>query len=106
MEHLTGVPTMTTFTASHASIDALAIRGANAMMEAAADYCRVHHLLADVDVLLASIRRVSAVRSGEALADAKEAFDCNMAQIAVATFLASMRLAGIEAAKACGFPAK
>ncbi len=39
-----------------------------------------------------------------ALHDAKSAFDCNMVQVGVSTFTATISLAGIEAAKEAGMP--
>ena len=87
-----------------ASIDSLGTLGAQTAMKAAADYLRRHKLTADVDALLACLRSWAKIQLPIALAEAKQAADCGMDQIAIATFTASMAQAGIEAAKEAGFP--
>jgi hypothetical protein len=83
------------------TLDALVTRGCEAAMRAAAEYLRVHGLTADLDTLLACLRANAKIRLPQALAEAKEALDCGMAQVAEATFRATMALAGIDAAKEC-----
>ena len=75
----------------------LANEAAKMAMRAADEYLRQHGLEEWnlIDCLRASVK----ARLPEALADTKQAFDAGMGEMAVATFAASMRLAGIEAAK-------
>jgi hypothetical protein len=56
------------------------------------------------DSFCESIKAMVKIRLPEALKDAKDAFDANMGACAEQTFIASMRLAGIEAAKECAIP--
>jgi hypothetical protein len=70
----------------------IAIRGAH-------EYLRVHDLKADPDPLANSILQRVKERMPEALDDATKAVQCNMHQVAEATFRASMIQAGIDAAK-------
>ena len=86
------------------NIEALGSLAANQVMLAAAEYCHAHNLKADPGALAECCRAHARLRLPEALADAKEAVDCGMKQVAVATFVATMRLAGIEAAKECCLP--
>jgi len=53
------------------------------------------------DRLVPAIRRHTKDALTQALADAKEALDAGMGSAAQATFLATMRLAGINAAREC-----
>lgn len=87
-----------------ATIDSLGRLAADAAMRAAVEYIHVHNLQADTAALLECIRSWCRIKLPEALKDAKEALECGMGQIAEATFLATMRQAGIEAAKEAGFP--
>jgi hypothetical protein len=91
-------------TATMNSVDSLGTLGANVAMKSAANYLHANKMTADVDALLECLRSWCKVQLPVALADAKEAADCGMNQIATATFSASMALAGIEAAKEAGFP--
>ena len=72
---------------------------------AAHKYLDVHNCKPVSDVALANcLRSMVKVYYPKALADAKEAIDCGMVQIAEQTFLATMAQAGIEAAKECSTP--
>jgi len=53
----------------------------------------------EIEGLVLILRRQVKVAIEEGLRDASEALDCGMDQVAVGTFLASMRLAGINSAK-------
>lgn len=55
---------------------------------------------AQLDALVVAMRAEARTSLDGALADAKAALDCGMRQAAEATFAASMKLAGIRAAKA------
>lgn len=70
----------------------------------AKEYLRVHNLTASNQALSESLRVWIKKLMPLALADAKEAFDCHMDQIAVETFKASLINAGVLAAKECGMP--
>jgi hypothetical protein len=70
----------------------IAIRGAK-------EYLSAHKLTADTDALTECVKAHAKAKVGEALDDAKEAFDCNMIDAGVATFTATMFGAGIAAAK-------
>lgn len=75
-----------------------------AAMRAAEQYLHVHKLEADDRALADALKVHVKARITEALADARDAFDCGMADVAEQTFLASMVLAGIDAAKEVGRP--
>ena len=83
-------------------MDKLIRVAADTAMRAAADYLITKGLRYDLDALVARIRSWIKIKLPEALRDAQQALDANMPQIAAAAFLASMRLAGIEAAKEAG----
>lgn len=88
-----------------AKIDNLGTIAAETAMRAAAEYIRRNNLkVCDYEAATQCIRDYCKTRLPFALDAAKEAFDCGMNQIGEATFLAEMRLAGIEAAKEFGFP--
>jgi len=80
----------------------LATTAANIAMAAAAKVVqgKTHEpkLERELNSLLDFIRFEVRARLDEALDDAKEAIDCNMPEIAKATFAASMRIAGTTAA--------
>lgn len=80
--------------------DAAGIIAANGARE----YLRVHNLTASKEALSACLVSWIKAQMPVALADAKQAFDCHMDEIAVTTFKASMIQAGIEAAKEASFP--
>jgi hypothetical protein len=80
-------------------LDRLAHTAAQIAMQAAADYIRAHNLTPDLDRLVEALRRAVKLRLFEAMDDARAALDAHMDALAEATFAASMRLAGIEAAK-------
>ena len=71
---------------------------------AARAYLNNHDLSADPDALCECIKSHVKISLPVALADAQQALDVGMKDAAAATFIASMRLAGIEAAKEAGFP--
>lgn len=79
---------------------------ANTAMKAAAEYIHKNHLSYEIDSLLACLRANVKARFQEALVESKQALDCNsnMALVAEQTFLATMALAGIDAAKEACFP--
>jgi hypothetical protein len=82
------------------SVDALGTRAANVAMKAAAD--RLIELNAhkgvDYEVLCRVIRSNLYAVLDAALAEAQAAIEVGMVKVAEATFLASMRLAGVVAA--------
>lgn len=81
----------------------LARIGSDAAMLAAALYLKQEgHDPAKVDTsaLCVHIRAALRVRIPEAMRDANEAMACGMAGAASATFMASMKLAGIDAGRA------
>ena len=69
-------------------------------MRAAAEYLRRHNVtVTDWGKAAQIVREHARGAFSLALADAKEALDCGMAEAAEHTFLASMRLAGFAAAR-------
>lgn len=84
------------------SIDRLGTIGAEVAMKAAADYMRAKGIVwtdAVITAVTDALRVTCKAAVGPALDDAKAAFEAGMPDAAQATFLASMRLAGIEAVK-------
>lgn len=77
---------------------------ADVAMKSAVEYMSVHNLEADLDALTECIRFWCKSKLPQAIKDASDAYEANMPKIAEATFIATMRLAGIEAAKEAGFP--
>lgn len=73
-----------------------------AAMKAAKKYLHLHKLEADGDVLSEALAKHVKVRITEALDDAREAIECGMTDVAEQTFVVSMVLAGIDAAKEVG----
>ncbi len=71
-------------------------------MRGAAEYLRLHKLQAEDVALAVCVRSWIKIKLPGALHDAKQALDCNMGQVAEATFAASMVQAGIEAAMEAG----
>ncbi len=69
-----------------------AFRGAN-------EYLAKHNLTAEPDALAACVKAHVKANVQSAFHDASEALACGMEQAAIATFQASMVLAGIEGAK-------
>jgi len=67
--------------------------------------CR-YSLTAEPDALTECLRSHVEAAYESAMCDAQEALDCGLKWAALATFKASMAIAGIAAAKECGFPAK
>lgn len=85
-------------------MDQLVTVAADTAMKAAVQYIHANGLGYDLDALLACLRANVKARFQEALADSKRALDANMGKIAEQTFLATMALAGIDAAKEASFP--
>ena len=82
------------------TLSVLGSRAAEAAMRGAAEYLRLHKVtITDWDTATRIVAERTRDAIPEALADAKVAFDCGMIEAATLTFLASMRLAGIAAAK-------
>jgi hypothetical protein len=83
------------------NIDALGRIGAEVAMVAAADVLRAAGRREDgiAERVCERLRIVMPDAIAEGLRDAKEALDANMAQVAEATFLATLRLAAIKATK-------
>ena len=85
---------------TNAAIDALGTQAANMVMQGAVDVLRQRGLTTsdiDADALCSMLRERAKVAIHEALGEAREAFEANMGQVGVATFNASMRLAGVRA---------
>ncbi len=81
-------------------IDQLASSAANYAMQAAALYLRqVEYTISDYDAVIAVLRRHVKEALPAALDDVREALAAHTTQVAMETFFASMRLAGIAAAK-------
>jgi len=70
-----------------------------AATQGAVEYIKANNLKVDFANLSESLRTMVMIRLPAALHDAKEALDAGMDQVANQTFLASMVLAGIDAAK-------
>lgn len=86
--------------ATEKSVDALGTQAADTAMRACAEYLRLNNVtVTDYDTASTIIRRHVKAAVGPALDDAKEALEAGMGQVASATFLASMKLAGFAAAK-------
>lgn len=79
-------------------MDSLAKVFAECMMRAAIEYCAQQRVPVNAEHLSSCLRTMSP-RIKSALADAKEAIDAHMPQVAEATFRASAAIAGIDAAK-------
>ncbi len=73
----------------------MAVRGAR-------EYLLRNNLKAESTALSSCLKSWVKAKWPEAIADAKEAIDCGMVQIAQQTFAATMLQAGIEAAKEAG----
>lgn len=86
------------------NLETFARKAADLMMRGAADLLRSRSLTADdvdLDAILAEIRRRAPAALDAALVDAKAALELpGMAAVADVTFSSTMRLAGINAAKA------
>lgn len=82
------------------NVDSLGTLAANQAMKAAADWFRQNKMV-EIDYQRATdlIREHARRALPQALADAKDAIDARMSSAASATFSASFRLAGINAAK-------
>lgn len=86
------------------NIEKLTSESANLIMTGAIEYCLKQGLTdaqisALGDRLCEEMKKVVPTALDEALNDAKEAFDSNMTDYASMTFFATMKLAGVNAAK-------
>lgn len=86
------------------NLDRFASQAADTGLSAALDYAIAQGLsreeiLAKADDFCREVRAEMKKAIGPALADARQAVEAGMSGMASATFLASMRLAGIEGAK-------
>lgn len=81
--------------------DNLATAAVQIATQGAMKYLEIHNMTANPDALTYCLKSMCKIRLPQALAEAREAQECGMDQIATATFAATMRLAGIEAAKEC-----
>jgi hypothetical protein len=70
-----------------------------AATQGAIEHIKANSLKVDFATLSESLRSMTKIRMPAALHDAKAALDAGMGSVAEQTFLASMVLAGIEAAK-------
>lgn len=86
-------------TASNPGMDALADAAVMMAARGARQYLDVHKLTADPAALTACLKSWVKIKFPEALRDAKDAISAGMHSVAEQTFAATMRLAGIEAAK-------
>lgn len=75
-----------------------------AAMRAAVQYLQVHNLEAEDRALTDALKAHVKAKIGEAIDDAKAAIDCGMTDVAEQTFIASMVLAGVSAAREVGKP--
>lgn len=84
-------------------IDLFGTRAATIAMRGAADFMAANGLKPDRDINLEALTLALRLKLHEvthgALADARDAFEAGMPEVAEATFAASMRLAGIDAVK-------
>jgi len=85
--------------ASNPGMDALADAAVVIAARGARQYLDVHKLKADPAALTACLKSWVKIKFPEALNDAKAAISAGMHAVAEQTFAATMRLAGIEAAK-------
>lgn len=85
------------------SIDQLGQQAAEIAMRAFVEKVRqdgqLEALRSDLDRAVAIIRELAREAAGKGLADAREAIDANMGEVAVLTFKAELALAGLTAAK-------
>ncbi len=84
------------------TIERLGTVAAEVAMKAAVAYVHSEQVVvteAIITDLLEALRVTVKEAVGPALDDAREAFEAGMPQVAEATFVASMRIAGIKAAK-------
>ena len=88
-------------TTTKTAVDALGTKAAEYAMLGAAEYINQKGLRGsvDVDALIAALKRTAPAAADQALLDAREAFECGMTQVAMATFAATMKLVGIKAAQ-------
>lgn len=87
-------------------LDNLATAAVAAATSAAHQHLMHNRLCADPDALAECIKAHVKIAFPAALRDARDAIEASMPRIAEATFLASFVLAGVEAAKEAGQPAR
>ena len=80
-------------------LDTIAQSAADTAMQAAVLYIQTQRTTFDLSALQVALRVEVKSALKTALIDAQEAVDCGMVDVAMATFRASMCLAGIAAAK-------
>ena len=90
--------------ASNPGMDALADAAVMMAARGARQYLDTHKLTADPAALTACLKSWVKAKFPEALKDAKDAISAGMHAVAEQTFAATMRLAGIEAAKEAARP--
>lgn len=93
---------MSTIASQSASIDALGTKAANLTAYGFRDYVHAHGItvtVADLDRAVVLLRTHCKAALFTALDDARDALSTGMDKVAEATFAATMRLAGIKAAK-------
>ena len=89
---------------TNSQIDQFAQHAADIVMRSGIEFIAANHadlvpqMTAD-DSMVVALREAVRGSLDSALADAREAMECGMTKVAEATFSASLRLAGIEAAK-------
>lgn len=91
-------------TASDSAVESLARTAVAAATKAAGIYLRQHNMEPDYDVLSERLRFHVKKDLDQAIVDSRDAIACGMQDAAMQTFLASMYLAGIKAAKETGTP--
>jgi len=85
------------------NLEVLATKAAHVMMRGAVQFLRSKGIASesvDLDALVVELRSRSAPALDVALRDAKDALAAGMDRVAEATFVSTMALAGMEAAKA------
>lgn len=88
----------------HDSVSALADAALTIAIRCSQEYMQRNRLTADPAALRECLAANVKLRLPEAIRDAREAFACHMQQVGVATFSATLTLAGIDAAKECALP--
>ena len=85
---------------TNATIDETGTRAAKIMMTAAADALLVRKIQnVDFDAVISALRARALPALDKANADAREALDARMNDVAVATWTATLQLAGIDAVR-------
>jgi len=90
---------------TESQIDSLGSLAVDLCTQSAVLYVRANNLkVLDYEAATEVLKDYCKTWLPQALNDAKEAFDCGMSQVGEETFKATMRQAGIEAAKEFAFP--